>query len=182
MKSNSASNGLPGLRGTDHLGITVPDVDQAADFFVNVIGCELFYRDGPFSAEDDWMATNLNVHRDAVIRKIRWLRCRNGINFELFEYEAPDQADSPPKNSDIGGHHIAFYVDDFDAALRHLLDHDVRVLGKPTVRTAGPNAGQTWVYFLAPWGMQLELVSYPAGKGYQKDFENRLWHPAHPDA
>jgi len=47
--------GLPGLRGSDHIGITVPDLDEAVDFFVNVIGCEPFYTLGPFSSEMDWM-------------------------------------------------------------------------------------------------------------------------------
>ena len=176
------TNGLPGLRGTDHVGFTVPDVDEATDGFVNVIGCEPYYSDGPFQSDVDWMAVHLNVHRNAVIRSIRWLRCANGPNFEIFEYAAPGQITSPPKNSDIGGHHLAFYVDDFDTALRHLKHHNVRILGEPTVRTAGPNAGQTWLYFLTPWGMQLELISYPSGKGYEKDYDNKLWHPARPDA
>ena len=26
--------------------------------------------------------------------------------------------------------------------------------------------GQRWVYFLSPWGMQFELVSYPHGKAF----------------
>jgi catechol 2,3-dioxygenase-like lactoylglutathione lyase family enzyme len=177
MKSE---RGMPGLRGTDHIGFTVPCLEEAVDFFVNVIGCEPFYELGPFSAEDDWMETHLNVHPDAVMRKLKFLRCANGSNFELFEYEAPDQALQPPKNSDVGGHHLAFYVDDFDAALIHLKKHGVRILGEPTVRTSGPSAGQTWVYFLAPWGMQFELVSFPGGKGYEQDFQTRLWHPAKP--
>ena len=80
----------------------------------------------------------------------------------------------------MGGHHLPFYVDDFEAALAHLRAHGVRIMGEPTVRTAGPNAGQTWVYFLTPWGMQCELVSFPNGKGYEKDTSRRLWHPATP--
>ena len=31
---------FPGLRGTEHIGFTVPDLDEAARFFVDVIGCE----------------------------------------------------------------------------------------------------------------------------------------------
>jgi len=172
--------GLPGLRGSDHIGFTVPDLNEAVDFFVNVIGCEPFYTLGPFSSEGDWMETQLNVHPKAVMKKLQFLRCANGPNFEIFEYEAPDQRETPPKNSDIGGHHIAFYVDDFEAALAHLRSHGVKILGEPVVRTSGPSAGQTWIYFLTPWGMQLELLSYPKGKGYERDFENKLWHPAHP--
>jgi hypothetical protein len=61
-----------------------------------------------------------------------------------------------------------------------LRDQGVRVLGEPTVRTSGPSAGQTWVYFLAPWGMQLELVSFPAGKGYERNAAIKLWNPCTP--
>ena len=175
------SKGLPGLRGTDHVGFTVPDLEAAVKFFVEVIGCEAFYDLGPFKFDDDWMSTHLNVHPRAVMKKLRFLRCGHGSNFELFEYEAPDQNPSQPRNSDIGGHHLAFYVDDFEVALAHLRAHGVRILGEPTVRTVGPSAGQTWVYFLAPWGMQLELVSFPDGKGYEQDTDRRLWHPAMPD-
>lgn len=172
---------LPGLRGTDHIGFTVPSLDQAVDFFVNVIGCEPFYELGPFESNGDWMKTHLNVHERAVMRKLKFLRCANGSNFEIFEYESPDQRQELPKNSDVGGHHLAFYVDDMTSAVAYLKLSGVRVLGEPTVRTAGPNAGQSWVYFLAPWGMQLELVSFPGGKAYEQLTERRLWHPAFPD-
>ena len=37
-------------------------------------------------------------------------------NVELFEYDAPVQQTVQPRNSDIGGHHMGFYVDDIDAA------------------------------------------------------------------
>jgi catechol 2,3-dioxygenase-like lactoylglutathione lyase family enzyme len=176
-----STRGLPGLRGTDHIGFTVPNLEEAVRFFVDVIGCVPFYELGPFSAEDDWMTTHLAVHPRAVMKKLRFLRCGNGSNFEIFEYAAPDQNSVQPRNSDVGGHHLAFYVDDFDAALAHLRASGVRILGEPTVRTAGPSAGQTWVYFLSPWGMQLELVSFPGGKGYERDTPSRLWHPAHPE-
>ena len=95
--------GLPGLRGTDHVGFTVPNLDEAVDFFVNVIGCEPFYELGPFQSDDDWMLSQLNVHPRAVMKRLRFLRCRNGSNFELFEYDAPDQNSNQPKNSDVGG-------------------------------------------------------------------------------
>jgi hypothetical protein len=34
----------------------------------------------------------------------------------------------------------------------------------------GPATGQSIVYFLAPWGLQMEIISYPKGMAY----ENRL--------
>jgi len=177
----NAKRGMPGLRGTDHIGFTVPDLDQAVDFFVNVIGCEPFYELGPFDADDDWMAVHLSVHPRTVMKRLKFLRCGHGTNFELFEYEAPDQNRAQPKNSDIGGHHLAFYVDDIDSAIAYLREQGVQFQGEPTVRTAGASAGQTWIYFLTPWGMQCELVSFPGGKGYEKDTDARLWHTVHPE-
>jgi catechol 2,3-dioxygenase-like lactoylglutathione lyase family enzyme len=180
FESNLPAKGLPGLRGAEHVGFTVPDLEEATRFFVDVIGCDYVFELGPFVVDGDWMSTHLNVHPRTVMRKLRFFRCQHGPNFEIFQYEAPDQNMVQPKNSDIGGFHLAFYVDDFAAAVAYLREKGVRVLGEPTLRTAGPNAGQTWIYFLSPWGMQFELVSFPNGKGYEKMTDLRLWHPAKP--
>jgi catechol 2,3-dioxygenase-like lactoylglutathione lyase family enzyme len=174
-------SGLRTLRGVEHVGFTVPDIEEATRFFVEVIGCECVYCLEPFSdPTGDWMHRHLGVHPRAIARAVRLFRCGHGSNFEVFEFASPDQKREQPKNSDVGGHHLAFYVDDFDAALEYLRANGVRILGEPTVRTTGPSAGQTWVYFLAPWGMQLELVSFPNGKAYEATTDLRLWHPAKP--
>lgn len=182
MALNMREGGLPGLRGVEHVGLTVPDIEAATRFLVEVIGCQAVYAMGPLADDGDWMQRHLNVDRAAVVRELRFLRCGHGPNIELFEYTAPDQRLTGPRNSDVGGHHLAFYVDDFDAALAHLRRHGVRIQGEPTVRTTGPSAGQTWVYFLAPWGGQFELVSFPDGKGYEAGAAVKLWHPADPAA
>lgn len=173
-------SGLPGLAGIEHIGITVPDIEAATAFFVEVIGCERFYDLGPFRSDDGWIERHLGVPDGTVMRRLRFLRCGNGPNIELFEYAAPEQATRPPRNSDVGGHHLAFYVRDMAAALAHLARHGVEVMGTPTQRTEGPSAGQTWVYFRAPWGLQMELVSYENGKGYERTTARRLWHPGDP--
>lgn len=176
--TNAAScQGLPGLRGTEHIGFTVPNLDEAVNFFVNILGCEAFYELGPYQSDDDWMHVHLNVPARAIMRRLRFLRCGAGPNFEVIEYQVDDQRKEPPRNCDVGSCHLAFYVDDIDAAVSYLREKNVQILGQPTLRSSGPHAGQTWVYFLTPWGMQLELVSFPNGKGYEKTTDRRLWHP-----
>lgn len=160
--------GLPGLRRLDHVGFTVPDLAEAHTFLVEVLGCEYMYTLGPFRSDEDWMSEHLNVHPRAVMEQLHFYRCGEQAVFEVFQYSAPDQRDVPPRNSDIGGHHVALYVDDLDAAVAHLLRHGVTVLGEPT-RSSGPSLGQRWVYFLSPWGMQFELVSYPHGKAFDHE-------------
>lgn len=172
--------GLPGLRGAEHIGITVPDLEEADRFFVDVIGCERVYSLGPFEHETgDWMQDHLGVHPRTVMRKLTFYRCKFGPNFEVFEYESADGQNPQPRNSDIGGYHVAFYVDDFDAALDYLKSKGVEILGEPT-KSSSHSLGQTWVYFRAPWGMYFELVSFPNGKAYEATAPVKLWHPAHP--
>jgi catechol 2,3-dioxygenase-like lactoylglutathione lyase family enzyme len=159
--------GIPGLRRLDHVGFTVPDLDQASHFLVDVLGCEYLYSLGPFESDGEWMREHLNVHPRAVVRENRFFRCGDQAVFEVFHYAAPDQNREPPRNSDVGGHHVALYVDDLDSAVAYLQDREVTVLAGPT-SSKGPAEGNRWVYFLAPWGMQFELVSYPGGKAFDR--------------
>ena len=171
--------GIPGLRGAEHIGFTVPSIAQAHDFFVNVVGCEFVYSLGPWAREDDWFKEHLNIDPRSVLTELRFYRCKFGPNFEVFEFESPTQVREDPRNSDIGGHHIAFYVDDMDAAVTYLHAQGLTVLGDPTESSAA-STGQRWVYFLSPWGMQFELVSYPNGKAYEETSSVKLWHPVLP--
>ncbi|MCW2493534.1 MAG: Glyoxalase/bleomycin resistance protein/dioxygenase [Frankiales bacterium] len=157
--------GLPGLTRLDHIGFTVPDLQQAHEFLVDVLGCEYMYTLGPYSSDQNWMAEHMNVHPRAVMQQLHFYRCGDAAVFEVFQYSAPDQRPEQPRNSDVGGHHVALYVTDLDAAVGYLKRAGVTVLGDPTV-SKGPSAGQRWVYFLSPWGMQFELVSYPTGKAF----------------
>jgi catechol 2,3-dioxygenase-like lactoylglutathione lyase family enzyme len=159
---------LPGVRGVDHIGVTVPDLDIAHEFFTEVLGCEYLYRLGPFQHDDHWMSEHLDVADDTVMRRLHFYRLGGQAVFEVFQYEAADQNPTPPRNSDVGGHHVALYVEDLDAAVAFLRRRGLRVCGEPTA-SSGPSAGQRWIYFLAPWGMQFELVSYPGGKAFDHD-------------
>ncbi|RSM84686.1 glyoxalase/bleomycin resistance/dioxygenase family protein [Kibdelosporangium aridum] len=156
---------IPGLSRVDHIGLTVPDLEQAREFFVDVLGCEYMYTLGPYQDDGTWMSEHLNVDDRAVMRKLHFFRLGGQAIFEIFEYEAPGQDTEPPRNSDVGGHHIALYVEDLDAAVADLHRRGLRVLGEPTA-SKGPSEGQRWVYFLSPWGLQCELVSYPNGKAF----------------
>ncbi|MDB4873462.1 MAG: glyoxalase [Gemmatimonadales bacterium] len=160
--------GLPGLVGLDHVGLTVPDIEEATSFLVEVVGCEYLYALPPLLGRGEWMREHLNTDPRSEVKHLRFFRCGTGPVFEVFEYEAPDQNNAAPRNSDIGGHHFALYVDDIDAAVTHLRDAGVEVLGEPT-SSVGPHLGQRWVYFLAPWGGQFELVSYPQGRAWYRE-------------
>ncbi|MEJ6488773.1 VOC family protein [Leucobacter sp. USCH14] len=170
---------IPGIRGTDHFGFTVPDLDEAEQFLVGILGAEPIYTLGAKRADDDWMQTQIGVHPRSVIEEIRFYRLHTGANLEVFEYDAADGQRSQPRNSDIGGHHLALYVDDMDAAVAYLREHGVEVMGDP-VESRQAAEGQRWLYFRSPWGMQFELVSFPDGKAYEREAARLLWHPGNP--
>ena len=108
------------------------------------------------------------------------VRCGAGSNIELFKYTAPDQKDMTPKNSDIGGMHIALYVDDVQKAKDYLDSKGVKTFKGPVPITEGPASGETILYFVAPWGLQFEAISYPHGLGYEKGASTVLWKPTDP--
>jgi len=66
-----------------------------------------------------------------------------------------------------------------DEAVGYLRAKGVQLLAGP-VASRNASAGQHWQYFLSPWGMQFELVSFPAGKACEKEAAVRLWHPGYP--
>ncbi len=180
--SKKRGAGIPGMRGLDHFGMTVPDMEQAVDFFCDVLGCQELYQLGSFRIEEgDWMAENLNVHPRAEITNMRMIRCGHGTNIELFEYAAPDKRVELPRNSDNGSSHLCIYVDNIFTAVDYLRSQGVKVLGEPSL-LSGAEAGEYWCYFLSPWGAQLELVSYPNGRGYEQHTTKRLWDTRNPAA
>ena len=177
----ASAEGIPGMRGHDHTGVTVPDMAQAVDFFTNVVGCQKAMSFGPFSDDKGtFMQDLLNVNPRAVIEEITLIRCGHGSNIELFKYNSPDQTDATPKNSDVGDYHIAFYVEDIKAAKDYLDSKGVKTFLGPLAVDQGPAAGQSILYFLTPWGLQLEAISYPAGMAYEKDSSVILWTPKDP--
>lgn len=172
---------LPGMRGVNHVGLTVPDLAEAEAFFGDVLGCEKATAFGPFrDDEGTFMQDLLNVDPRAVIEQITLMRCGFGSNIELFQYTAPDQETVFPRNSDIGGYHIAIYVDDIDAAAAYLTSQGIRTLMGPLPVSEGPAAGQTIMYFYAPWGLQLEAISFPDGMAYESDGGTVLWSNTDP--
>lgn len=171
-------SGIPTARNVDHVAITVPDLDQAVRFFVEALGASLLYVEGPI-AEGRWMADNLNVDAAASCR-IAMLRLGPTTNLELFDYRAPEQNRQVPRNSDIGGHHLAIYVDDIDAAFTYIRDlPGVTCQGEPKTITIGPLTGCRWMYFTTPWGLQMELSSPPGPLPYEQHTPERRFGP-HP--
>jgi glyoxylase I family protein len=161
---------LPGLRRGDHVGLVVPDLEAAVGFFEDVLGGRCVLRHGPYRGtpdDPDLQVRQFARHPRTQVEGIAVVHVADVV-LELLQFSAPDQRREPPRTSDAGGHHVAFYVDDLDAAVAHLRALGVRVLGDP-MPLPGPETGDgaRFVFALTPWGLALELVSYPRGKAWQ---------------
>jgi quinol monooxygenase YgiN/catechol 2,3-dioxygenase-like lactoylglutathione lyase family enzyme len=155
---------IRGIKKSEHIGITVPDLAQAVKFFETFLGGKTIGEASNFQSDDDWLKDQLAVHPRSVIKKIQHVQLFDDLIIELFEYESPGQDTFYPKNSDFGGHHWAFEVEDIEQAITSLKENDIEVLGVYTYNDpTWPNISGSfknirWVYFQTPWGMSMELI------------------------
>ena len=163
VAGNTRDEGRP-LFTVDHVSRTVPDLDQALAFYCGVLGADELYRMGPMDAAEmptgpdgrDWMEAHVGVQGARLT--LAMIAFTGGFRVQLVQYDSPDgRRMEPPLNCDIGGHHIAFRVDDVPAAAAWLAERGCKPLD-PIEIDAGPLAGKTNLYIQDPFGLQLELV------------------------
>jgi catechol 2,3-dioxygenase-like lactoylglutathione lyase family enzyme len=142
-------------RGIHHVGISVPDLDRAIDFYTGVLGLEFF--DPPSPVFDHAELGPAVGVPDAALRQVN-LACGDAI-VELLEYTSPPEESPEPVRADRrGAAHLALQVDDATATKAELESHGVEFLGDVNVVDEGVLAGWRWVYFRDPFGILLELV------------------------
>ncbi|GHB75517.1 hypothetical protein GCM10010331_74330 [Streptomyces xanthochromogenes] len=144
----AAPSGPAEVLGADHLALTVADLEASVRFFTEVVGARPLPLVGP-------------RERSGMRAK---LRLGPTDRIELRQYEGGGTPPAPG-NADVGGSHLAFHVDDVDAAAAYLAAQSgVHVMGEPETITHGPIEGNRWVYFTTPIGVQMEVLRMPDGQ------------------
>jgi catechol 2,3-dioxygenase-like lactoylglutathione lyase family enzyme len=90
------------------------------------------------------------------------IRVPPDLKIELFQWTTVHQRTDMPSIADIDAHHIGIQVSDIDSAVAHLEKAPgVALIGGINEVPAGrAGAGIRFVYFRAPWGLNLELLDY----------------------
>lgn len=156
----------PGVVGIDHVGINVPDMDEAVKYFHDMFGFTPVTQLGPFSMPAEWKKT-FHIHENADQVELKMLRAGDGSNIELFAYKPNTGSKEQPYRDDISANHFAIYTSDIKATKAYLEAKGVKFVSD-IQSGGGDTEGESWVYFETPWGSTIELNSYPNGKGYEK--------------
>ncbi|RIH82107.1 VOC family protein [Calidithermus roseus] len=136
------------ITGVHHAGFSVPDLEQALQFFTEVLGFELLSQ-GALPTPDDPIAEQFDVEPDESVR-FAFLKAGSDT-IELIEWASPRQQRQMPRNVDWGGRHLALKTSGLEQTL-------ARLRAVPGVRILKPR-GERFVYVQTPFGMYLQLMA-----------------------
>jgi catechol 2,3-dioxygenase-like lactoylglutathione lyase family enzyme len=152
---------LTGVQGVHHIGISVPDIAKAREFYIDLLGAEeevapMEWRDNPFI--DDVVGL-----KDSAAQQFL---CRLGnTHFEIFEYSQPRSEPQEPNKGvhNFGYTHFALQVDDVLATHDRLLAAGIRVHTPPsmagiTIDADGTKHGYAATYCRDWFGNVFEIM------------------------
>ena len=143
------------MKGLHHVGITVEDLDASIRFYHDVLGLEFSNEPSPWF-EGEELSQGVGVP-GASLRQVSLVL--GDTTLELLEYGSPPSETSKPLASNSrGASHVAFVVEDIEAAKAELEAKGIEFYSDVNVVDEGVLAGWRWVYFEDPDGYPLELV------------------------
>jgi catechol 2,3-dioxygenase-like lactoylglutathione lyase family enzyme len=150
-----------GIQGVHHIGISVPDITKAREFFVDLLGgveevSPMEWRDNPFV--DEIVGLKDSAAKQFMVRL-------GNTHIEAFEYAQPRSA---PQDANKGVHnfgytHFALQVDDILATHVRLLAAGIRVHAPPamegiTIAEDGSKCGYAATYCRDFFGNVFEII------------------------
>lgn len=159
----------PYPRGLAHVGVTVPDIEEAIEWYQDVLGFTLIKGpDTVVAGEGHGGRQALDVLGEFEEMQLAHLATGNQIGIELFEFAAtPDERD-PADITQLGYFHIC------------VIDPDVEGLAERIDAAGGEHFSKVWnlwedddeyvlTYCRDPWGNLLEIYSH----SYERMFGNQ---------
>ncbi len=138
---------------TNHTSFTVSDLDRSLAFFRDALGFEVTSK-GPRNPSLIQAITGVEG-AEVLIAYVRG----PGHSIELIQYIEPETRSSVwPQPCDTGFSHIAYDVDNIDAAIKAAQDHSVEPIGPVVAIDQGPNRGSRVAYLRDPDGITIEFI------------------------
>lgn len=152
---------LPGVIGVHHIGVSVPDLAKAREFYISILGAveevaPLSWADNPF------IDKVVGLEGSAADQFF----CRLGnVQIEVFEYHAPRQGPQDPRRgvNEYGYTHIALQVEDLATVHERILAAGLPVHTPPdmstiTIDAAGVKRGYSGTYCRDFFGNVFEIL------------------------
>jgi catechol 2,3-dioxygenase-like lactoylglutathione lyase family enzyme len=141
------------LKGFNHTGVIVTDLDRAIGFFRDLLGFELLSR-----APRDPALIGRMTGLPAPQVEIAHLQ-GPGHRVELIRYATDGiRGFEQPRVYDDGAAHVALDVDEVEAAVAAAAAHGLAAVGEIITIDAGPNRGRKVVYLESDYGLLIELI------------------------
>jgi catechol 2,3-dioxygenase-like lactoylglutathione lyase family enzyme len=155
--SSSGNGGIEWAKHTDHVGVTVSDLDRSVEFWMRLTGGELVTRrllDGPHIGE------LVGYPGQRIAAAI--IAMPGGLPLELLQYLDRDEAPYDPSTAHPGNVHVCFFVEDLHASWTHAIACGALPASDEPVRVpSGPQEGAYVAYLRTPDGVSIELRQPP---------------------
>lgn len=145
------------ILGFVHAGVVVEDINKAIEFYNGVLGLEIV--DGPGEWVTDFSETRAMGLGD-VLHRIAHLKCADGSQVELIEFENPRNLAGSDLSDYNGKEHMSFLVDDINAYVEKLAEYDLHPFAAPMGwETPDAKTGTAyWMMFKDPFGVVIEMM------------------------
>jgi catechol 2,3-dioxygenase-like lactoylglutathione lyase family enzyme len=142
------------------VNIIATDWRRLAGFYVSVLGCEAV------PPERDYAGADLARGTGVVDAALRGAHLRlpghgtDGPTLEIYQYERSEPRPPGPAANRLGLGHLAFAVDDVEAARNAVLAAGGGAVGEVVTLTTADGRRVTWCYVSDPEGNIVELQAW----------------------
>ncbi len=148
----------------DHVGIVVPDLDVAVDFFSENFDATIEFHLDRFIDSTGEAVGRLGAKKGTSFALTMMLL--GGGRLELLQWWPEHLTGTLPAMSEPnvpGATHLAIRVSDVPATLARVgTSPGVAVLSDTVTFDAGPTPGMSNAFLRTPWGLLIELISWPS--------------------
>jgi catechol 2,3-dioxygenase-like lactoylglutathione lyase family enzyme len=121
------------LQGVHHFALSVPDLELARRFYVDLLGAEMI-SETAWEAGNPWIDAILGLPGSAARSFMARL---HNVQVEAFEYSAPVAPPADPNRpaNHYGYTHVGFQVDDIKATYDRMIEAGLRFHTPPDLST-----------------------------------------------
>jgi len=142
-----------------HVNVIAEDWRSLADFYTQVFGCDFVPPERTYEGQDLSRGTAVT---DAALSGVH-LRLPghgdNGPTLEIYQYRKSEPRSASVANR-LGFAHIAFQVDDVEAAREAVLRAGGQPVGEIVTLTTATGGRVTWCYVTDPESNMIELQAW----------------------